>query len=114
MIERLSGSSAHRLRLSLTDLLPSTLRRGCSRSSLYHNIGSGLRLGCFGTLLTKAHAFSQLGSFSRIVCGHHRVVTRQAPFLPVSLRGQTQPSEVPLERLIMFPVFQADQIVWSD
>jgi hypothetical protein len=61
--------------LSGSSLLPSALSRRFRGGSLYRVIGGNFGVGSLRAHLAQAQALRQLGTFSRVGCGYHRVVT---------------------------------------
>src|SRR5690606_11742306 len=76
--------------------------------------GFGLRglVSARAALATQPHLLGELRTGGRVVWGDHRIARIKAPLLAILFRGQAVVGhQVPLERLELLPVFQADDVV---
>lgn len=102
--------------------LPADLE-ACGHDQSPNNIemmksGRGLPTGPFHRrrflgLTTEAHRLRQCRACGGVVRGHHRIVRRKPPFGAVFVRRQAVVGgQMPLQRLKLLPVLQADDVMW--
>src|SRR5215216_4519649 len=69
----------------------------------------------FPTLLTKAHGLREFRTRLGVVRSHHRIIRREIPIRAVFLRRHlVAGTKVSLERFVLFPVEERDQVVARD
>lgn len=76
----------------------------------------GLALSDFSwtRFLAKPHLFRKFRSLLGVVRRDHRIVRRQPPLCTVRIRRETLASQMPFQRAIRLPVFEADDVVIGD
>src|SRR3954462_697928 len=63
--------------------------------------------------LSKADALCHFGTRRGVVRSYHGEIPRKAPLLAVLFRREAVPGQVALHRLVLLPVLEADDEVWS-